>query len=350
MAQQSALVITGQAQNFTAAPFIERLLERSGVAVDLRYAALFDKSGRHDGAALDDKVRSADAGLLLDAKPPAGADVRPLQAIARLIGTLGLSYEYRPIQPLKRAGKDSGDIALFRQLGGERLNGATARVERLDGDGWRTDHGHPLSSREVSQVAEIALSAAGKRGKRLAAAYGHPASDAAWLWQEEVSRLHGSRFADIDVDFPGLEMLAHRLAGMPDALDVVLADGLAGEMLAAQSGIVAGSPAMTAAALLAAAPEDEGVPALFRPGLVPGLSNGAMDSIDNPIGQALALALMLRVRLGRPQAADAVEGAVGDVLASGLRTPDIMSEGMAKVSGPVMADAVARALDKRAAA
>ena len=49
--------------------------------------------------------------------------------------------------------------------------------------------------------------------------------------------------------------------------------------------------------------------------------------IANPIGTILSAALMLRYSLNQPEAADRVEAAVRDVLASGLRTADIWSEG-----------------------
>jgi 3-isopropylmalate dehydrogenase len=53
---------------------------------------------------------------------------------------------------------------------------------------------------------------------------------------------------------------------------------------------------------------------------------------------------MLRYSLGQSEAADRIEGAVKKVLASGLRTPDIWSEGTEKVGTRQMGDAVVAAL------
>jgi 3-isopropylmalate dehydrogenase len=54
--------------------------------------------------------------------------------------------------------------------------------------------------------------------------------------------------------------------------------------------------------------------------------------------------MMLRFSLDQAQAADRIESAVKDVLASGLRTADIHSEGMKKVGTIEMGDAVVAAI------
>jgi 3-isopropylmalate dehydrogenase len=54
--------------------------------------------------------------------------------------------------------------------------------------------------------------------------------------------------------------------------------------------------------------------------------------------------MMLRFSLNQPEAADRIESAVQHVLASGLRTADIWSEGTTKVGTRAMGDAVVSAL------
>ena len=54
--------------------------------------------------------------------------------------------------------------------------------------------------------------------------------------------------------------------------------------------------------------------------------------------------MMLRFSLNQPAAADRIESAVQQVLASGLRTPDIWSEGTTKVGTRAMGAAVVAAL------
>jgi 3-isopropylmalate dehydrogenase len=54
--------------------------------------------------------------------------------------------------------------------------------------------------------------------------------------------------------------------------------------------------------------------------------------------------MMLRYTLQQPAAADRIESAVKAVLAQGLRTADIWSEGTHKVGTAAMGDAVVAAL------
>ena len=66
--------------------------------------------------------------------------------------------------------------------------------------------------------------------------------------------------------------------------------------------------------------------------------------IANPLATILSAAMMLRFSLNQPQAAERIEIAVQSVLAHGLRTADIWSEGTSKVSTSQMGDAVVAAL------
>ena len=66
--------------------------------------------------------------------------------------------------------------------------------------------------------------------------------------------------------------------------------------------------------------------------------------IANPLATILSVAMMLRYSLGAPEAANAIEQAVSDVLDSGLRTADIQTEGNQLVGTIEMGDAVVAAL------
>jgi len=66
--------------------------------------------------------------------------------------------------------------------------------------------------------------------------------------------------------------------------------------------------------------------------------------LANPLATILSVAMMLRFTLNQPEAADRIESAVRHVLAAGLRTADIWSEGTRKVGTRAMGDAVVAAL------
>jgi 3-isopropylmalate dehydrogenase len=62
--------------------------------------------------------------------------------------------------------------------------------------------------------------------------------------------------------------------------------------------------------------------------------------IANPIASILSFAMALRYSLDLDNEADALEKAVQDVLNDGLRTKDILSEGMKETSTSAMGDAI----------
>jgi 3-isopropylmalate dehydrogenase len=66
--------------------------------------------------------------------------------------------------------------------------------------------------------------------------------------------------------------------------------------------------------------------------------------VANPLATILSAAMMLRFSLNQPEAAQRIEAAVQKVLAQGLRTGDIWSEGTTRVGTAQMGDAVVKAL------
>mgnify|MGYP000384989460 CR=1 FL=1 len=84
-------------------------------------------------------------------------------------------------------------------------------------------------------------------------------------------------------------------------------------------------------------------PSMFEPvhGSAPDIAG---KNIANPLATILSAAMMLRYSLGLPAEADRIEKAVQKVLAQGLCTADIYTEGTKKVSTVEMGDAVVAAL------
>ncbi|MDP6572335.1 MAG: isocitrate/isopropylmalate family dehydrogenase, partial [Rhodospirillales bacterium] len=71
--------------------------------------------------------------------------------------------------------------------------------------------------------------------------------------------------------------------------------------------------------------------------------------LANPLASVLSFAMALRYSFDMDEDAALIEGAVEDVLASGLRTADIMQPGKTQVSTSAMGEAVTGALDTLAA-
>ena len=131
---------------------------------------------------------------------------------------------------------------------------------------------------------------------------------------------------------------AMQLVRAPKALDVVLTGNIFGDILSDEASMLTGSIGMLASASL----NDKGQ-GLFEPshGSAPDIAG---KNIANPIATILSASMMLRYSLDMAEDADRIEKAVEKVLADGLRTGDIMSEGCRKVTCSEMGDAVRDAL------
>ena len=81
---------------------------------------------------------------------------------------------------------------------------------------------------------------------------------------------------------------------------------------------------------------------------MPEATNAGRNSA-NPIAMLQSFSMMLRYSFEQGAAADILDQAISKVLAGGLRTADIMQDGMAKVSTSTMGEAIVRELDKTAA-
>jgi 3-isopropylmalate dehydrogenase len=139
----------------------------------------------------------------------------------------------------------------------------------------------------------------------------------------------------------------------PAQFDVVVADNLFADLLSDQAGMVCGSLGMLPSASFGDPLPDGHRPAIYEPvhGSAPDITG---QDLANPIGTILSVAMMLRHSLACPEGADLVEAGVGDALAAGHRTRDLLRgdprPGQTVVGCTEMRDAVLTAIDDRLAA
>jgi 3-isopropylmalate dehydrogenase len=131
---------------------------------------------------------------------------------------------------------------------------------------------------------------------------------------------------------------AMQLVKAPKKFDVVVTGNMFGDILSDEAAMLTGSIGMLPSASL-----DANGKGLYEPshGSAPDIAG---QGIANPLATILSAAMMLRYSLQQPEAADRIESAVGQVLAAGLRTPDIWAEGSRRVGTREMGDAVVAAL------
>ena len=133
---------------------------------------------------------------------------------------------------------------------------------------------------------------------------------------------------------------AMQLVMNPGQFDVILTENMFGDILSDEASMITGSIGMLPSASL-----NEGKFGLYEPshGSAPDIAG---KDIANPIATILSAAMMLRYSFDLDKEAEAVEKAVEKVLADGIRTVDIMSDGCTKVGTTEMGDQICRELEQ----
>jgi tartrate dehydrogenase/decarboxylase / D-malate dehydrogenase len=176
-----------------------------------------------------------------------------------------------------------------------------------------------FTRRGVNRVLRFAFDLARKRKKHLTSATKSNGIIHTMPFWDECFRSMAAEFLDIRTDQFHIDILTAHFVRNPDWFDVVVGSNLFGDILSDLGPAVVGSIGIAPSANLN--PEGE-FPSMFEPvhGSAPDIAG---KGIANPIGQIWSGAMMLQ-HLGLPEAADAIESAIADVLAErNVRTPDI---------------------------
>jgi 3-isopropylmalate dehydrogenase len=129
-----------------------------------------------------------------------------------------------------------------------------------------------------------------------------------------------------------------QLVRAPKQFDVMVTTNMFGDILSDTAAMLTGSIGMLPSASL-----DANAKGMYEPihGSAPDIAG---KGIANPLATILSVAMMLRYTFNEAAAADRIEQAVNSALDAKVRTADIYSEGMIKVSTSEMGDAVVNAL------
>jgi 3-isopropylmalate dehydrogenase len=276
--------------------------------------------------------------------------LRPEQAILGLRKHLGLFANFRPaicypqltaassLKPDLVAGLD---ILIIRELTGDIYFGQP-RGRRIAVDGHFPGAEEAFdtmrySKPEIERIAHVAFQAARQRSKRVTSVDKANVLETFQFWKDVVTEVH-AQYPDVELDHMYVDNAAMQLVKAPKKFDVVVTGNMFGDILSDAAAMLTGSIGMLPSASLDA--RNKG---LYEPshGSAPDIAG---KGIANPLATILSAAMMLRYSLQQAQAADRIESAVQQVLASGLRTPDIWSEGTHKVGTREMGDAVVAAL------
>ena len=279
--------------------------------------------------------------------------LRPEQAVLGLRKSLGLFANFRPAicyeelvdaSSLKPELISGLDILIIRELTGDIYFGQPrGRRTATDGHFPGAEEAFDTmrySRPEIERIAHVAFQAARKRSKRVTSVDKANVLETFQFWKDVVSEV-GKQYPDVALDHMYVDNAAMQLVKAPKRFDVVVTGNMFGDILSDEAAMLTGSIGMLPSASLNA-----GNQGLYEPshGSAPDIAG---QGIANPLATILSAAMMLRFSLNQTQTADRIESAVKDVLASGLRTPDIWSTGTKKVGTREMGDAVVAAITKK---
>ena len=298
-----------------------------------------------------EKARTADAILLGAVGGPKwdnleDRELRPEKGLLGLRSGLELFGNLRPAilypqladaSSLKPEVVSGLDILIVRELTGGIYFGKPRGIRTLENgerEGYNT---YVYSESEIRRIAHVAFESAMKRNKKLCSVDKANVLEVTVLWREILEEV-GKEYPEVELSHMYVDNAAMQLVRAPKQFDVMVTGNMFGDILSDAAAMLTGSIGMLPSASL-----DKDNKGMYEPchGSAPDIAG---QGIANPLATILSAAMMLRYSLGEVAAADAIEGAVSKVLDQGLRTADIWSEGMQKVSTNEMGEAVVAAL------
>jgi 3-isopropylmalate dehydrogenase len=277
---------------------------------------------------------AADAILLGAVGGPKWSDpsalVRPEQALFALRGGLGLYANLRQVSvhpalvassPLRPALLDGVDILIVRELTGGIYFGD--RREPSGAPGERTaEDTLPYAEGEIRRVVALAFELAATRRAHVTSVDKANVLATSRLWRTIANEV-GAENPSVTLAHQLVDSCAMLLVRRPADFDVIVTENLFGDILSDEAAVLAGSLGMLPSASLGERRTSHGTFGLYEPihGSAPDIAG---QDIANPIGTILSAAMLLRLSLGREDAAAAIEAAVSSALDAGFRTADLV--------------------------
>ncbi|GGO76038.1 3-isopropylmalate dehydrogenase [Marinobacterium nitratireducens] len=273
--------------------------------------------------------------------------IRPEKGLLGIRSSLGLFGNLRPAilypqlahaSSLKPEVVSGLDILIVRELTGGIYFGQPRGIREKEGgirEGFNT---YVYDENEIRRIGRVAFEAARARNKRLCSVDKANVLEVTVLWREIMNDL-AKEYPDVELSHMYVDNAAMQLVRAPKQFDVMVTGNMFGDILSDAAAMLTGSIGMLPSASL-----DESGKGMYEPchGSAPDIAG---QGIANPLATILSAAMMLRYSLDAGDAADRIEAAVSSVLDQNLRTADIMSSGMTRVSTSEMGDAVLAALN-----
>lgn len=316
-------LIGGAAFDATGKP----LPEETVTAAQASDAILFGAIGGPKWEKLDRPLRPERGLLAFRSALGVFANLRPAMIFPELVSASTLKAEV----------VENLDIMFVRELTGGIYFGEPRGIETRE-NGERVGFNTLIySESEIERIARMAFEVALHRNRRVCSVDKANVLEAMELWREVVSNV-AKEYPQVKLEHMYVDNVAMQLVKAPKQFDVIVTTNMFGDILSDLASMLSGSIGMLPSASL-----DENGRGLYEPihGSAPDIVG---QNLANPLATILSVAMMMRHSLRELKQADRVENAVQKVLRDGLRTADIYTEGMTRVSTQEMGDAVIAAL------
>jgi len=316
-----------------------------GCAYDAHGAAI-SEADMEKAMAADAVLFGAVGGPKWDAVP---YEVRPEAGLLRLRKDLQLFANLRPAicypalssaSSLKPELVEGLDILIIRELTGGVYFGEPKTITDLGNGQKRAIDTQVYDTYEIERIAGVAFEMARTRNNRVCSMEKRNVMKSGVLWNQVVTATHKEKYADVQLEHMLADAGGMQLVRAPKQFDVIVTDNLFGDMLSDVAAMLTGSLGMLPSASLGAPDGKTGKrKALYEPvhGSAPDIAG---KGIANPIAMIASFAMCLRYSFEMIAEADALEKAIANVLDRGIRTGDIVSDGMTPVGTVEMGDAI----------
>ena len=273
-------------------------------------------------------------------------DKRPEKALLGLRSELGLFANIRPAKmykaladacPLKPEISENGlDLVIVRELTGGLYFGERGRRD----NGEVAYDELKYSRAEIERIGRVGFELAKKRKrKKVTSVDKANVIETSRLWREVMHEL-SKEYPEVEFEDMLVDNCAMQLVRNPGQFDVIITENMFGDILSDEASMTTGSIGMLPSSSLGST----------KLGMYEPIHGSAPDiagkNVANPIATILSCAMMLRDSFDLLDEAECIENAVAEVLNSGYRTADIMSDGGKLIGTREMGDKIVETLKK----
>jgi len=269
------------------------------------------------------------------------AAIRPEQGLLALRAELEVFANMRPVQildeladasPIKADRLRNVDIIVVRELTGGIYFGEKSRTKDSATD-LCTYHRY-----EIERIIRVAAKLASTRRNKLCSVDKANVLETSRLWRDVTTSTLANEFPELECEHILVDAAAMHLINQPAAFDVIVTENMFGDILTDEASMLAGSMGMLPSASLG-----DTSCGLYEPihGSAPDIAG---KGIANPCGMIASVALLLRHSLGLEEEATALEQAIHQTIADGVRTADIAANNGATSTTSEMTSAIIQRL------